>query len=113
MSDQFDLSLRSMVRNPDAPTSVEAAGRVKPIRTKLQEEVVAMFRKYGPMGDGRLEDLPEFDGRYAYSTVRKRRSELSMCVPPILIDTGDRDEYRGSSFISWTLAEGAPNGSST
>lgn len=102
----FDQDLRGMTRNTDGVTPRLAAQRVKPERTKLQQEVIAAFRKYGPMGDGRLEALKEFKGRYAYSTVRKRRTELTQCHPPVLVDTGERDEYRGSSFIKWALAEG-------
>lgn len=64
-----------MVRRGDHDTSVAAAERVLPGVTELQARVLEVIAAHGTMTDGDLENLPEF-AHYAYSTVRKRRSEL-------------------------------------
>lgn len=69
------LELTGMIRAQDHETSVMAAQDVALSRTELQEAVLNAIKSYGPMTDGELEALPEFS-RFAYSTVRKRRTEL-------------------------------------
>jgi hypothetical protein len=87
--------LKGMVRHDDHSTSVAAAvGVVKRDKSKLQREVLAAFVELGPMTDGELEALPQF-AHYAYSTVRKRRTEL--CQRGDLVETGDRRMSEGNS----------------
>ncbi len=101
--------LKGMIRYPDHNTSVEAAESIEPKKHKLQEEVYEAILELGPLNDGELEDLPRFRGRYAYSTVRKRRSELSLAEEPRLFDTGIRrpHPYSGKSMIVWGVAKDA------
>jgi len=81
-------NIKGMVRRADHSTSVSAAvGVVKRDKSKLQAEVLAAFHELGPMTDGELEALPRFS-QYAYSTVRKRRTELYQNGD--LVDTGER-----------------------
>jgi hypothetical protein len=77
--DQGDLftapDLSGMVRRDDHETSIEAAEAIAPKRSPLQCAVLGAFIRLGRMTDAELEALPEFGG-FAYSTVRKRRTEL-------------------------------------
>ncbi len=66
---------RSMHRNPDHQTSIDASERVAKGRAKLQDAIEKILREHGPMTDGELEKLECF-AHYGPSTVRKRRSEL-------------------------------------
>lgn len=95
---------RGMLRQGDGAAATIAAQAVAGKRSKLQVEVIGAFVKYGSMGDRRLETLPEFEGRFRQSTVRKRRSELFALG--ILVDTGETDHFDGSTFSRWALAPG-------
>lgn len=72
--------------------------------SKLHSQVLDAFRVNGPMNDEVLENLPIFRGKYAPSTIRKRRSELSLCVPPRLVAYGLMTNSNGSPMTIWTLA---------
>lgn len=68
---------RKMARGRDRQTAKDAAGRVGPHLSPLQQQVLAAVRSAGAEGltDRELEQLPAFQS-LAPSTVRKRRSEL-------------------------------------
>lgn len=68
--------LRGMVRRNDHDTSVEAAAAVEPKLSKLQSEVLQAVNRNPGCSDYDLENLPQFL-HYSYSTIRKRRTELS------------------------------------
>lgn len=95
---------RGMLRQGDGASATIAAQAVAGKRSELQIEVIGAFMEYGPMGDRRLETLPQFEGRFRQSTVRKRRSELFALG--ILVDTGETDHFDGSTFSRWALAPG-------
>lgn len=67
--------LKGMVRGTDAiecqAAAVSVLGKVEELQARILELLTAK-----PMTDKELEALPEF-AKYEYSTVRKRRSELS------------------------------------
>ncbi len=69
-------NLRGMVRRDDHDTSIEAAASVEPNLSKLQHAVLAAIIKMPGLCDYDLENLPQFL-HYSYSTIRKRRTELS------------------------------------
>lgn len=93
-----------MTRATDPDTSVEAAGRVRPLLSTLQAQVYHAIAAAGLDGltDRELERLPEFSNR-APSTVRKRRSELYQAN--LLEPNGVRDR-----LTVWT-ARRLPDGS--
>jgi hypothetical protein len=74
-----------LVRIPDHSTSIAAAEKIAPVRSKLQEWVLAAFNRLGPMTAGECEQLTCFDD-CAPSTVRKRISELYKAGE--LVETG-------------------------
>jgi hypothetical protein len=65
-----------MVRSGDSIESQRAAVDVKGARAKLKARILQIIEQEGPQTDAELEARPEF-ADYAYSTVRKRRSELT------------------------------------
>lgn len=87
-----------MVRTDDRETAVLAAETVLPKLNRLRTRVLALITEAGPDGltDKELEQLPEFAG-YAYSTVRKRRTELFQAG--YLVEAGVRDR-----LTIWTVA---------
>lgn len=99
-----DDKLRGMVRGEDYETSVDAAEAVEPHLSKLQLEVEEAFRFRGPMNDDTLESLPQFVGRYAYSTVRKRRTDLVSMGR--LVEVGQNTNSRGRKMIVWDIPHG-------
>lgn len=94
------LDVRGMVHTDDPYTSVEAAESVVLHLSELQNQVTAAFREHGTLSDDRLERLPQFAG-YAYSTVRKRRTEL--CQLGILVAVGDEINSRGRKMLVWAI----------
>lgn len=94
--------VRGMVRKGDPMTSVLAADGVKRKASGLHESVTtAIFDNGHGMTDQELEDLPQFAG-YAYSTVRKRRTELAQAE--LLVPVGTRTNNRRQKMIVWDLA---------
>lgn len=93
-----------MVRRNDLDTSYAAAEHVIPRRNQLQLRLLEAITTYGAMTDQQLEDLPEFR-RYAYSTVRKRRTELYQRHE--LVITGETINSRGVRMKIWDLTERA------
>jgi hypothetical protein len=67
-------------RNIDNRFSREAGEAIKPKIGVIQWAVIAAYRAHGPMRARDCETLPELDkrqrGKWGYSTVRKRISEL-------------------------------------
>lgn len=86
-----------MVRTDDRETAVLAAETVLPKLNRLRTRVLALIAEAGPDGltDKELEQLPEF-ATYAYSTVRKRRTELYQAG--YLVEAGVRDR-----LTVWTV----------
>lgn len=86
-----------MVRTDDPATSVVAAETVLPKLNRLRTRVLTLIAEAGPDGltDRELERLPEF-AAYAYSTVRKRRTELYQAG--YLVEAGVRDR-----LTVWTI----------
>jgi hypothetical protein len=82
-------------RIPDHSTSIAAAEKIAPVRSQLQQDVLAAFWINGPMTDGELEKLPQFVD-CAPSTIRKRRSELYDKGRGVIVKTEDR---RGGMIV--------------
>lgn len=86
MTDHTDLPLFApgpatpgpLTRAKDAPTSVEAARKVRPTLNALRRRVLELMVQAGQHGytDNELRHLAEFVG-YGHSTVGKRRTELT------------------------------------
>jgi hypothetical protein len=95
--------LDGMVRVPDRSTSIDAATAVRKVLSDLHLAILEAFRQKGPMNDGELELLEGFE-KYAYSTVRKRRTELVEMGK--LVDSGLRrpGPGRSTNMIVWELA---------
>lgn len=64
-----------MARRMDPDTSHEAAAVVQPHVSRVQQLVLDVFIKRGPMTARAAERLPEFS-QYGFSTIRKRISEM-------------------------------------
>ena len=100
MSDHTDLPLFAptpaapgpLHRTPDAPTSVDAARRVRPTLNRLRRRVLELMVRAGERGytDNELRHLDEF-ANYSHSTVGKRRTELTQLG--YLLAVGSRDGY--------------------
>lgn len=98
-----EIPIVGMVRREDHATSVEAAVAVAVHVSDLQGRVLEAFRQVGPMTDERLERLERF-ARYAYSTLRKRRTELYHLGK--LVAVGSEINSRGRRMLVWALAGG-------
>lgn len=101
-----DLPLFSpppMVRENDAPTSLDAAARMRPKVNALHEQVLSALAAAGAEGlnDRQLEQLPQF-AHYGPSTIRKRRSELYQLG--YVTHFGTRD-----GLMVWVRVPGAPH----
>jgi hypothetical protein len=72
--------------------------------SKLHLQVMDAFRVNGPMTDETLENLPCFKGKYAPSTIRKRRSELAGAAPAWLVTYGHMTNSNGSLMTIWAVA---------
>lgn len=75
----------------------------------LQQKVLAALDRYGPITDERLIRLPAFR-RYAPSTVRTRRAELTdpirtdrLGTRPFIREVGTRTNARGRTVSEWGL----------
>ncbi len=93
--------LRGLIRAGDPDTCVEAAVAVERHRSALQEAVIRAFADHGTLTDAELEGLEGFRERYAYSTVRKRRTEL--CQAGVLEIVGERVNTRGRKMHVYAL----------
>jgi len=98
----IEPAIRGMVRRDDPTTSVRAARSVVRGISALQRQVLEVIAAAGAAGvtDGELEALPAF-GKFAYSTVRKRRTELYQ--GGYLEVVGERD-----GFKVWAVRSDAP-----
>jgi hypothetical protein len=65
-----------MTKRGDIDECRDSAEKVAPFLGKIQREVLEAIRELGPMTAREGERLKRFEGRYGYSTVRKRFSEL-------------------------------------
>jgi hypothetical protein len=85
-------AVAGMVRATDPATSTRAARSVVRGLSALQRQVLEVIAAAGEAGctDGELERLPVF-AQFAYSTVRKRRSELYQAG--YLTSIGERDGF--------------------
>jgi hypothetical protein len=87
-----------LVRIPDHDTSIAAAEKIAPVRSKLQAAVHEAFKCLGPMTAAECERLAAFDN-CAPSTVRKRISELYKSGE--LVETG----VRRGGMKEWKVRE--------
>ena len=102
MSDDLFTRIRGMVRKGDPFTCILAAGGVERRASELHAAITEeLYRNGHGMTDQELEDLPRFRPRYAYSTVRKRRTELFQ--GGLLIKVGTRVNSRRQTMIVWDL----------
>jgi len=93
---------KGMARRGDPKTSHDAAKDVAERDvSKLQAMVLQAFADHGPMNDRELERLPQF-AKYAQSTVRKRRTELSQRGKLVLSDFGRKSPH-GCMMQVWEL----------
>jgi len=102
--DLFTL-IHGMVRAGDPMTCIAAAVTIERKASRLHEAITAAIARRGAMTDQELEDLPQF-GHYAYSSVRKRRTEL--CQADLLVCVGVRKNKRGNMMQIWELAGRVP-----
>ena len=83
-----------MVRKGDPFTCITAADTIQKKASDLHAAITEAIAKNGHgMTDQELEDLPQF-ARYAYSSVRKRRTELFQAG--LLVVVGSRKNNRGN-----------------
>ena len=102
MTDQQDLfgNIKGMVRKGDPMTCFLAATGVERKASLLHENILMALQEGGPMTDQELEDLPQFR-HYAYSTVRKRRTELYQSG--LVTSIGTKKNRRNQTMLIWTL----------
>ncbi len=95
------MMIRGMVRKGDPFPCILAAEKVQRKASELHEAITKeVYRRRDGMTDQELEDLPRFS-RYAYSSVRKRRTELFQAG--LLIVIGSRKNNRGNVMQVWDL----------
>ena len=87
---------RPMVRRTDPGTSHAAADVVRPTLGKIQQLVLEVYAKRGPMSARVAERLPEF-ADYGFSTVRKRISELA--AEGVLVSVGVDNSGRAPATV--------------
>jgi hypothetical protein len=94
----------AVARATDPETSWAAANSVKDIR-KSQEQVLQMFRRYGPLTDEALIARASIAGiAQSHSGLRTRRNEL--VTLGFLKDSGERGKtLSGRSTTIWELVE--------
>ena len=97
--------IHGMVRAGDPMTCITAALTIERKASRLHEQITAAIARRGAMTDQELEDRPQF-ANYAYSSVRKRRTEL--CQAGLLICVGVRKNKRGNMMQIWELAGRVP-----
>jgi hypothetical protein len=100
MDNEIFTLIRGMVRKGDPFTCILAATTIEKKASELHAAITLEIRRRGPMTDGELEDLSRFS-RYAYSSVRKRRTELFQ--GGLLISVGSRKNKRGNTMLVWDL----------
>lgn len=105
--DQGDLfgHIRGMVRKGDPFTCYLAAGTIQRHASRLHEQITQAIRNRGDMTDQELEDLDQFSA-YAYSSVRKRRTELVQAG--LLVVVGSRKNNRGNTMQVYDLVGRQP-----
>lgn len=93
--------VRGLARRPDRTTSVEAALAVAPHLSALQAEVLDFLRAHGPATDEQINDAFQrrAPGRYAESTVRHRRSDLT--AKGLVVADGEEENSRGQRVNVW------------
>lgn len=112
MVGQMDIFSAPPASRRNDPITSKLAGKRSEDRisegkpSKLHLQVMDAFRVNGSMTDETLENLPCFKGKYAPSTIRKRRSELAGAVPPWLVPFGHMTNSNGSLMTIWAIAEG-------
>ena len=89
-----------MVRRGDPFTCVTAAHTIQKKASELHEAITWEIKQRGAMTDQELEDLDRFR-RYAYSSVRKRRTELFQ--GGLIAVVGTRKNNRGNMMQIWDL----------
>ena len=98
----FHAPLRGMVRMPEYRTSIQAAEAVQPYLSDLQAKVLAYIEERGQVTDAALEvhfGLSQF----AYSTIRKRRTEL--VAKGLVRACGIGKNAKGRSMTLWEVVK--------
>jgi predicted HTH transcriptional regulator len=91
-----------LVRRNDYQTSVEAAEAVQPHLSDLQAKVLAYIEERGQVTDAALE--AHFGlSQYAYSTIRKRRTEL--VAKGLVRACGVGKNAKGRSMTLWEVVK--------
>lgn len=103
--DDLFTRIHGMVRTGDPMTCISAADKIQRKASALHEAITEEIFRRGPMIDQELEDLARFKA-YAYSSVRKRRTELVQAG--LLVCVGVRKNKRGNMMQIWELAGRVP-----
>jgi hypothetical protein len=103
--DDLFTRIHGMVRTGDPMTCISAADTIQRKASALHEAIARAIYTRGAMTDQELEDLDRFR-HYAYSSVRKRRTEL--CQAGLLVCIGVRKNKRGNMMQIWELAGRVP-----
>ena len=94
----FHTPIRAMVRTNDYRTSIEAAKAVEPNLSDLQAKVLAYIMERGQVTDAALEAHFGLT-QYAYSTIRKRRTDL--VAKGLVRACGVGKNAKGRSMTLW------------
>jgi len=103
--DDLFTRIHGMVRTGDPMTCISAADTIQRKASALHQAITEEIFRRGPMTDQELEDLGRFKA-YAYSSVRKRRTELVQNGS--LVCVGVRKNKRGNMMQIWELAGRVP-----
>jgi predicted HTH transcriptional regulator len=98
----FHTPLRGMVRMQEYRTSIKAAEAVQPHLSDLQAKVLAYIEERGQVTDAALDahfGLTQF----AYSTIRKRRTEL--VAKGLVRACGTGKNAKGRSMTLWEVVK--------
>jgi predicted HTH transcriptional regulator len=98
----FHTPLRGMVRIQDYLTSIEAAEAVQPHLSDLQAKVLAYIEERGQVTDAALEAHFGLT-QYAYSTIRKRRTDL--VAKGLVRACGTGKNAKGRSMTLWEVVK--------
>ena len=91
-----------LVRRNDYQTSVEAAEAVQPHLSDLQAKVLAYIEERGQVTDAALEAHFGLT-QYAYSTIRKRRTDL--VAKGLVRACGTGKNAKGRSMTLWEVVK--------
>jgi hypothetical protein len=87
---------RRLSHSNDVAPAKQAGASQKATRTKLQQEVLTILNRFGPLTDDKLS---EYFTEYDKGTVRKRRSELFQMG--LVQEAGVGVSDRGKPMTKW------------